>query len=166
MIQSGIHFAPILRQNQFELQSRDDSVDFGPPSLRFILSPVMLRANPRDRYRFWKACGRVNSIDGAGCLSGGKNCCRQTALPPCGRSSLVFASSVSNDFVSCLLSCLKMSAKASNSELQCLLFTLPRSWIRRWRPRWTPRSSRSCWRGSTRWAEAGRAMRERRRRLD
>lgn len=29
MIQSGIHFGPILRQNQFELQNSDGSAGFG-----------------------------------------------------------------------------------------------------------------------------------------
>lgn len=53
MIQSGIHLAPLLRHNPFELQSGDDGLDFVPPSLRFALSlPPLPRANPSDRYGF------------------------------------------------------------------------------------------------------------------
>lgn len=53
MIQSGIHFGPILRQNQFELQNRDGSAGFGSPSFFcFTRSLVTLRANPSQYYIF------------------------------------------------------------------------------------------------------------------
>lgn len=137
MIQSGIHFAPILRQNQFELQSRDDSVDFGPAVAPFHPQPGDAESKSTGSLSFLKGV-RQGQFHRRGWMFvwREKLCRRQTALPPCGRSSLVFASSVPNDFVSCLLSCLKKCLpKASYSDLQCLLFTLPRSWIRRWRPR-------------------------------
>lgn len=153
MIQSGIHLAPILRQNPFELQSSDDSVDFGPPSLCFILRLVVLRANPCDRDSFWKAWGWgsiLSTVPGV-CLAG------ETASPPRGDPpSFRVVPSLTTLSPVCRAVGEELSAKASNAELQCWL--LSRSWTRRWRPGSTLRSSLSCWRRSTRWAEADRAI--------
>lgn len=51
MIQSGIHFGPILRQNQFELQNRDRWLRLSL-FFCFTLSLLTLRANPSQYYIF------------------------------------------------------------------------------------------------------------------